>query len=152
MNKILLVGELNPYGADPEYALYPLPVHASGARLQAILGLTLRQYLKEHDRVNLCTGEWNPRVAVEHAQTIHAGRADGTGVVLCGVKVAAAFRRAAAFTASEFTPLSLAEHNKIHYCVLPHPSGLNRMWNVPEVAEKARALYLQLRAVVGADA
>lgn len=28
--EIVLVGELNPYGADPRYALYDLPVRASG--------------------------------------------------------------------------------------------------------------------------
>lgn len=29
--RIVLVGELNPYGADPQFALYPTPRHAAGA-------------------------------------------------------------------------------------------------------------------------
>ena len=34
-----LVGEQNPYGADPNFALYPLPENAAGARLARFLGL-----------------------------------------------------------------------------------------------------------------
>jgi hypothetical protein len=54
--RVVLVGESNPYGADPRYALYPLPPQASGGRLARILGLSARQYLRAFPhRVNLLT-------------------------------------------------------------------------------------------------
>ena len=31
--KVVLVGEQNPYGPDPEFALYPAPEGSSGHRL-----------------------------------------------------------------------------------------------------------------------
>lgn len=146
MNKILLVGELNPYGADPAFALYPLPAHASGARLMAILGLSLRQYLKEHDRVNLCTGAWAVGNARMMAAQILAERPPNTGVVLCGSKVSYAFdvRYGGPFQ-------QVITGRGLRLLSIPHPSGLNRMWNVPEVAEGVRAAYRQLVADVDVD-
>lgn len=149
MNKILLVGELNPYGADPKFALYPLPEHASGARLKGILGLSLADYLKGHDRVNLCTGTWSMPLAVAVACAIHAARPDGTGIVLCGVKVAGAFRRASAHGPGQFTAFSLEQHETIHYLTLPHPSGRNLIWNDRDNWVRARVLYDELRRAVG---
>lgn len=149
VNKILLVGELNPYGADPEFALYPLPEHASGARLKALLNLSLGDYLKKHDRVNLCSGMWDSRAAAEHAQRLHAGRLDGTGIVLLGAKVAQAFRSAAAYPDSTFAPFALEQHQTIWYLSLPHPSGRNRVWNNPQAAVKALWAYEELRERVG---
>ena len=67
--RILLVGESNPYGADPEFALFPLPERASGARLQEILRLSTGEYLRRHDRVNLCAeGKWSGPLARQSAQ------------------------------------------------------------------------------------
>jgi hypothetical protein len=41
MEKIVLVGESNPYGADPYYALYPAPDGSAGHRLCClVLGMT----------------------------------------------------------------------------------------------------------------
>jgi hypothetical protein len=141
VRRVLLVGELNPYGGDPKFALFPLPEHASGGRLARILGLSRSEYLRRHDRVNLCTGEWRAKEAAEQAQALHARRPDGTAIVLCGTKVAAAFRSAAAFTQEEFQPLSLALHQHIYYLTLPHPSGRNLLWNKPGVIDQARRLY-----------
>lgn len=56
----ILVGEANPYGGDPRYALYPLPENSAGGRLcRLILKLEVRQYLRSFDRRNLCaTKRW----------------------------------------------------------------------------------------------
>ena len=44
-----LIGEQNPYGADPAFALYPLPENAAGARLgarvSAAFGVPFRERL-----------------------------------------------------------------------------------------------------------
>ncbi len=148
MPKILLVGEQNPYGDDPEMALYPLPEYASGARLKEILGVSTGVYLREHDRANLCDGPWSMPKAVERALQIH-GEREGCGIVLCGAKVATAFRRAAAYTSAEFTPFSLAEHQGRHYLALPHPSGRNLVWNELGAKRRARRLYEALVCDVG---
>jgi len=51
----VLVGEANPWGSDPFYALYPYPERYAGWRLcHLILGLYRRTYLGYFDRVNLC--------------------------------------------------------------------------------------------------
>lgn len=141
--KILLVGELNPYGADPEFALYPLPVHASGARLQEILGLSNRDYLHGHDRVNLCTGSWSAKKGREQARELLEAREPGTGVVLLGSKVAHAAELPYPGGVLHVTA------RQLHVLVLPHPSGLNRVWNNPDAARDARERYDALRAAVG---
>jgi hypothetical protein len=148
VNKILLVGELNPYGADPDFALYPHPREASGNRLRLILGLTDTQYLGEHDRANLCEGKWSMPRAVERALEIH-GEREGCGIVLCGVRVAGAFRRAAAYGPSQFAALTRLDDGGRFYLTLPHPSGRNLVWNDPEVKRVARHCYDVLRLSVG---
>jgi hypothetical protein len=135
--KPLLVGELNPYGADPEMALYPLPENASGGRLQRILGLSRGEYLRRFDRVNLCTGKWDATVARMRALEIVRER-DGQVVVLLGAKVAGAFL-------FDYTPFirwgrSMDSRGPGVVYILPHPSGRNPQWNEAGAQEKAREL------------
>lgn len=133
MSKPLIVGEANPYGGDPAMALYPLPERASGDRLcTLVMGLNRARYLSMFDRVNLCPERWSAPVARENARLICAGAHDT--VVLLGSKVAGAF-------GLEFNPftsgrLAKSDHQ---YVLLPHPSGLNRIWNQAGAFEKARA-------------
>lgn len=143
MNKILLVGELNPYGVDPKYALYPQPAHASGARLQEILGLSLTDYLKHHDRVNLCTRVWSAKAARERAQELQLERPAGTGIVCCGAQVAKAFDLPYV--------VGIVHHPgyKQIFLVIPHPSGRNRRWNDAALSGSVRTCYDGLRAMVG---
>lgn len=70
--KPLLVGEQNPYQADPRlaqrFALYPDPPRCAGWNLcHKIMGLPEREYLARFDRVNLCAGKWGVREARETA-------------------------------------------------------------------------------------
>jgi hypothetical protein len=54
LSKPLLVGEVNPYGGDPYYALYPAPDGCSGHRLcYLILGMRREDYLESFERINL---------------------------------------------------------------------------------------------------
>ncbi len=139
MSKILLVGELNPYGADPRFALYPRPRHASGNRLREILGLTDEEYLKGTSRCNLCTGAWSAKSAREAAAHILAEEPPGTCVVLCGAKVAKAF--GVPYGGGYVVRCT---DRGLRLLSIPHPSGLNRLWNDPEVAHAVRAAFLQL--------
>jgi hypothetical protein len=145
MTKILLVGELNPYGADPDMALYPLPEHASGNRLRQILGLSLSAYLHDHDRVNLCTGKWSLRAARDKAEEIMREREPlGHGLVLCGRRVTDAFTE----PGSAWPLLQVVRLSNTYVALLPHPSGLNRLWNDPATAVKAREVYTELAQLV----
>lgn len=151
--KILLVGELNPYGADPEFALFPLPKYASGGRLREILGLSTRDYLLGHDRVNLCTGTWSRKAAREKAREILVERRTpegvpivGKGLVLLGRRVIDSFCEPGGL---QVNPLECVMFGGVHAALLPHPSGRNQLWNDPQTAVRARACYDQLRRTVG---
>lgn len=130
MNKPLLVGEQNPYGGDPQFALYPAPEGCSGHRLCClVLKMRRTDYLREFERVNLCDGGWNMREARVRARKL---RAWGAPVVLLGAKVARAFEF------HPFRPFTVLDDGKV--LVLPHPSGLCRTWNESGAFERARAL------------
>ncbi len=128
--KILLVGELNPYGEDPAMALFPLPKLASGARLCRVLGLTSGEYLRRFDRMNLCTGYWSAHRAKMVAGDIRKHERCWARVVLLGAKVASAFGL------KPWVPFTAVGR----YVMLPHPSGRSRGWNEAGAAKRAREL------------
>lgn len=137
--KPLLIGESNPYGSNPEYALYPLPERAAGGRLVKILGLSAREYLRWFDRRNLCRGPWSLTVArVEADQILRIGGYER--IVLLGAKVSKAF-------GVDYLPFTSAWKQRSQLLILPHPSGLNRKWNEPGSEERARALLREFRAL-----
>lgn len=132
------MGEVNPYFGrheDSGYALWPDPPGSSGHRLcHYVLGLPEGEYLESFDRSNLCDLRWSVREARGRAREILAR---GAPVVALGAKVARAF--GAAFTPFAYYPLGPGVY------VLPHPSGLCRLWNEPGVRARARSLLLHLR-------
>ena len=133
--KPLLVGELNPYGDDDRFALYPDPDHASGARLMRIFNMVPREYLATFDRTNLCARRWDKTAAREAAERIMRER---HVIVACGSKVATAF--VGKFVAYEITYCGQYRAGGGNLIVtIPHPSGLNRLWNDPTAAARARA-------------
>lgn len=138
--KPLLVGEANPYGGDPYYALYPYPRGCAGHRLcEKVMGLTDREYLDRFERVNLCPTKWSMRQARTRAVEILA--ADGgaeRAYVLLGSRVKAAFG-VGHDPFSHFRSLRELPGPQV-FVVLPHPSGLSRAWNAPGSYERARAV------------
>lgn len=132
--KPLLVGELNPYGSDPQFALYPAPDGCSGHRLcRLVLGMTRRAYLDSFERVNLCEGRWSMYEASKRMQEY---RTHGAAIILLGAKVSAAFE------ITPYQPFTLHDGGKT--LVLPHPSGLCRLWNEPRAFERARGLVARV--------
>jgi hypothetical protein len=132
----LLVGEANPYGADPRYALYPYPERASGHRLATlILGLTPHEYLRRFERVNLCPQKWSMKVARPRALELEAANPYRRPFVLLGRKVADAFGLDIPF----FSGYAL-DGGPFKYYLIPHPSGLCREWNAPDAVQRARLL------------
>jgi hypothetical protein len=140
VTKPLIIGESNPYGQDPHFALYPAPDGCSGHRLCClILGMRRAEYLEAFERVNLCAGShatlfrWSMPEARKRAQELfcYAGK-----VILLGSKVANAWGF------SPFKPFTIQDGGKI--LVLPHPSGLCRLWHKPGAFQRARDLVLNL--------
>lgn len=123
----LIVGESNPYGGDPYFALYPAPDGCSGHRLCClILGMRRASYLASFDRCNLCDGPWSGAVASDRARQLLAGAVPR--FILLGSKVCFAF-------GVPYRPFT-----RVGACViLPHPSGRCRRWDVPGAVAEARA-------------
>lgn len=155
----LLVGEDNPYGTDPRYALYPAPDQSAGARLCKIItgfslkdklpGVAVRQYIKNFERANLCERKWSMREARDRAYELRRTRASANPVpiVLCGAKVSDAFGvDYVPFEISDrFTPAGLPDGSQrvLRFVVLPHPSGRNRLWNTSDAVARARAVLYE---------
>ena len=144
LNKLpLIVGESNPYGSDPDYALYPSPDGCAGHRLCCkILGMKRAVYMRCFDRVNLCDGPWRIKEARRKADTLR-----GRQLILLGSKVCHAF-------GMPFCPWEqIGTVNP--WVVLPHPSGLCRLWNQDRAIERARDVVLNafpgLLGIVGGD-
>lgn len=140
-SRVWLIGESNPYGSDPSFALYPLPERASGGRLAAILGLSADEYLRAFVRRNLIDGpKWSAPAARVSARQMIVAAGDGAALVLLGARVASAF-------GVPFIPLATSIYLRpvnIRLLVIPHPSGLNRAWHNPTTAPRVRAAVLAL--------
>ena len=146
----LLIGESNPYGADPEFALFPRPQGCAGERLcRMVFGLHEETYFAAFDRVNLLEGgAWLAR----RARLAARERCDrfplGQVAVLCGVKVATAFRAAdpalALIPATAMISPGRHQANGWTAIVLPHPSGLCRRWHEPGIIARCREVLREV--------
>lgn len=126
--RLVLVGELNPYGIDPRYALYCLPENSAGGRLQRkFLAVNRVMYLRQFVRYNLCVEKWSLPAARKEAAKILSEHQDDI-IVAFGRKVATAF-------GFEDAPLFSIHGNVI---VSAHPSGLCREWDKPESVQSFR--------------
>lgn len=127
--KVLLVGESNPYGADPYFALYPAPTGSAGHRLcDRVLAMYRKAYLDTFDRANLVEGPWSIVRARKAAEGLQKTR---DKFVLCGSKVSSAF-------GLEFSPFSIVCKEGKTFAIIPHPSGLCRLWRVEGAFADAR--------------
>lgn len=138
----MLIGEDNPYGSDPQFALYCEPPHSAGGRLcRYVLGLRRSTYLDAFERANLCSTTWRAKEARDRAFEIMNQHEPGRWYILCGAKVARAFDLRPA-TAEE--PIIIAtrypEPALGGYAVIPHPSGRCRLWNDLTAAQVRRSL------------
>ncbi len=144
VGRVLLVGESNPYGATPEFALYCYPPGCAGYRLRRIVGLPQHQYLALR-RTNLCIGDWSKEKAKTRAWELLSPEAPWNVIVLLGRKVTETFEKIAlsgdplvAFSTRTCCPgMTLVS--------LPHPSGRNAaVWSNPKLAGRARELLREV--------
>lgn len=145
--RVLLVGEDNPYGSTPEFALYPGPCGCSGHRLCTnIMGLHEDTYLGLW-RTNLCDDKWSMKAAKERAEQLYQTYLGPWRViVMLGRKVASAF---AAVTGTSVPAFCCVKHtvafseytNAVRTLIaLPHPSGRNTVWASETVRANARMI------------
>jgi hypothetical protein len=131
---VLVVGELNPYGADPRAALYHLPRGASGDRLRVLLGLSDSAYARRLAKVNLCTGRWDIHAArARAAYLLDTSREEV--IVLLGARVRDAFHRGPDFFNT--TTYHMPGFDDRILLGLPHPSGRCLVWNDPAARRRA---------------
>jgi hypothetical protein len=149
-SSVLLVGELNPFGANPYYALYHLPRGSSGNRLRLIMGLSDDAYERRLMKTNLCTGQWDSKRARVNLEILVDGLGSGSAVVLLGSRVRGVARRFLRdrfnvdHDLSFFTGLELDSGSRRRsYVCLPHPSGLCRLWQEPGAVAKARQVLAE---------
>lgn len=141
---IHLIGELNPYGADPDYALYDEPRAASGWRLrELIFGIPRRRYLDPETfrRQNLCVGEWSRIAARQAMQTVMDGVSPGDLVIGLGRRVTSSHVWTDPPRPFDRRPLP---SRRAIFLSLPHPSGLCREWNDPYAITRARRILAEL--------
>jgi hypothetical protein len=138
---LLLLGEDNPYGSEPEFALYCYPVGCSGYRLRRILGLPQHQYLGL-PRANLCvSGSWSMKDARRRARDLLSPHVGWDVIVMFGRKVADAFD----YTQPFFTHVSVPRTGgQTRLVSLPHPSGRNTVWNDARLIARAREILREL--------
>ena len=143
---VVVVGEMNPYGGDPRYALYDEPVGSAGGRLRRLVfGLRSDTYHRRTRRFNLCTGVWSTAKARASASRILGLCGQDDTVVLLGRKVAAAF---GLDHLAPFTSKAIVHEDRklaLRYVLLPHPSGRCRGWNEPGAYELAREMLSAVR-------
>lgn len=142
---VLLVGEDNPYGSDPRFALYPSPDGCSGHRLMKILGLPVAQYV-DLERVNLCdSGAWSMKAARKRAKDIATELTEARTIVMCGRKVADAFGYELPFfshsKSCDYASLGVGRHT---FVSIPHPSGRNTIWNAIGCVARARDIMREI--------
>jgi hypothetical protein len=139
----MLIGESNPHGGDPAFALYPLPEGSAGWNLACvILGLSRAEYLRRFERRNLLAGpRWSIPEARRAALEVSTSMSEGDRAILLGARVAAAFSlEYAPFEEREFVvrPGFVDQAARSRFLILPHPSGRCRAWNEPGAFARAR--------------
>lgn len=164
-DRVVVVGERNPYGGDPAMALVNYPTGCAGYNLWRILGLPEERYLAL-SRLNLCAGPWDRGIATTAAAATYARLPDPDVtlvalqpiVLLLGARVADAFRQITIRPepGGRLAPGGLGELQEgadagglARWIRLPHPSGLCRswgpgMWSAGGSVERVRMLLAQV--------
>ena len=130
----LLVGEMNPYGADPHYALFCEPENSAGGRLCRLVCALRRPTYLAINRTNLCSHRWIKEEARRRAGLMMACEKWNV-IIMLGRKVSGAF----GYRGDPFTKVDLPDY-QLTLVSLPHPSGRCLAWNVPGAFDRAREL------------
>lgn len=126
----------------------PLIGGKSGYFLQQLCGMTLLQYVRAFETVNLIDvwpgpapkGDLFPPAEAKASAERKAASWSGRRVILLGKNVARAFGH------HKTPPMTWADDPRgFRVAVMPHPSGVNLFWNAPANREAARVFLTQLK-------
>lgn len=154
--RVLLIGQApGPSGPPPGR---PLVGGKSGTFLQQLCGCaTLKEYIKRYETRNVLD-KYPGRAADENGDLFPVKEAraaaeritpslKGRRVIFVGAKVMAVFGHAKWLPAFQWT---LERHDPVEGALIepfyewawsPHPSPINRVWNIPENVERAKAFF-----------
>ena len=145
-DRIILVGQAPSRNGDPKT---PLIGGRSGFFLQQLCGMSLLQYVRSFETVNVVEawpgyssskGDLFPADEAKVKAEAKAASWHGRRVILLGKNVARAFGH-------NKTPLMTwtTDSRGFEVAVVPHPSGVSRWWNDPTNTERARAFLQSLQ-------
>jgi hypothetical protein len=161
--KPVLVGMNNPYRSEPEYALYPYPERSAGGRLYEMFVEAHERafnqdvpghrhtYLNAFDRRNvLSLPKWTAAEARRQGAAL-VRALPGRRVVVLGRQTAKAMGLPITdwFEPRTEVVVDGDVHTKLTFWLLPHPSGMNQMYNDPAVRARAGDLLLTLHQQTG---
>jgi hypothetical protein len=138
--RVWLIGENNPYGPDPRFALYCEPPHSAGGRLRRlVLAMTERDYLRSFERRNLLSQDrWSVPAARKAAADLRAQMTEDDRVILFGRRVFDAWTAPLGWKWRPFEAYLMDPLSREQILALPHPSGLSRAWNEEGAFARAR--------------
>lgn len=140
MSKMVFIGQ-QPNSHDDEGNPIPIRPNSTGRRLVQMMGITDEAFEKHFIRLNVSPFH-DPEGFDSSHWRLNADNMlpllEGKRVVLLGPAVADAF----GFERSSYDYASWFDHPEgwhSLFSVIPHPSGLNRVYNNPEVNEMVRS-------------
>lgn len=131
----LLVGEQPRPGGNPKLPLWPWPKNCAGARLFAMSGMKLMDYLRLLARVNVSrqpVARWNANGARQRGLALIETLPPGMRVIACGA------RARDALGIGDWFRITDLKH-RVQGVAIPHPSGRNLEYNDPDNRKLARA-------------
>lgn len=139
--RTIFVGQ-EPASQEDEGTVLPLRPGSSGLKLVQMMGVTEQAFRENFDMFNV---SWNhdpdgfsPKYHIPAVLNIRS-LLRGRKVVLLGPAVAEAFEidRTTYDWCNWFDHPKWEDHHGL-FCVIPHPSGANRLYNNPEIFEMVR--------------
>lgn len=142
MSRIIFVGQ-QPSSHQDEGLVLPVRPGSSGDRIIRMMGVTEQAFRENFDMFNV-SWEYDPdgfspkyhTKAILNLKSLFRGRK----VVLLGPAVAEAFEidRTQYEWCQWFDHPTWEDHHGL-FCVIPHPSGANRLYNDPQMYEMVRS-------------
>lgn len=140
MPKMVFIGQ-QPNSYEDQGNPLPIRPNSTGRRLVQMMGVTDEAFEKNFVRMNVSPFHdpegFSPEYWRDNAANI-LPLLEGRRVVLLGPAVADAF----GFERSRYDYASWFDHPDGHhslFAVIPHPSGVNRQYNNPEMFEMVRS-------------
>jgi len=126
---IYILGERPGPNTDPSVALYPHTTTGAAARLHRLLGLSQAEYLASTSRLNAVDDKSSTAssVARQRVEEFLLSASQNPFIVLGKSAIKA---MPAKYRKMEFGEI------KDNVLLLPHTSGVNRVWNDPDFAAK----------------